>query len=110
VVDLSDQLGERSETLSLALAVATGFLAVASHLIGLAGGFWTSKWMKFDPSEQIAVAFACSQKTLPVSLYLFMTYFKDAYPLAILPLVFYHVGQLIVDTFIAEGLSKHAAT
>ncbi|HLN30903.1 MAG TPA: bile acid:sodium symporter [Gemmataceae bacterium] len=110
VVDLSDQLGERPEALSWALAVATGFLVVASHLIGLAGGFWTAKWMKCVPSEQVAVAFACSQKTLPVSLYLFMTYFKDAYPLAILPLVFYHVGQLIVDTFIAEGLSKHAAT
>jgi hypothetical protein len=39
----------------------------------------------------------------------FLAYFQEAYPLAILPMVFYHVGQLILDTFIAERL-RHDAT
>ena len=57
----------------------------------------------------MAIAFAGSQKTLPVALFLFHAYFKDQYPLAVVPLAFYHVGQLVVDTFVADWLhgSRH---
>jgi predicted Na+-dependent transporter len=48
----------------------------------------------------------CGQKTLPVALLLFETYFREVYPLAVVPLVFYRVGQLIVNTFIAEELAR----
>ena len=56
------------------------------------------------------MAFACSQKTLPVALLLFESYFKQEYPLAVLPLVFYHVGQLAVDTVIADHLRERQPT
>jgi len=74
------------------------------HLAALAGGFWSSRALRFDRPSQIAVAFACSQKTLPVALVLF-DYFKERYPLAVVPMVLYHLGQLFVDTFIADGLA-----
>ena len=35
-------------------------------------------------------------------------YFQ-AYPLAVVPLVAYHFGQLIVDTFVADALARPAA-
>jgi sodium/bile acid cotransporter 7 len=100
-------LGERLHE-SPPVETGTVFLAavfsVTVHLIALAGGFWTGRAWGFDRPSRIAVAFASSQKTLPVALVLFETYFKS-YPLAVIPLVFYHAGQLIVDTFIADKLA-----
>jgi hypothetical protein len=31
-------------------------------------------------------------------------YYKSAFPLAVIPLLFFHVGQLILDTFIADRI------
>lgn len=104
-VDVSERLGGRGAFLSLGLFVAVAVLCLAIHLAALAAGFWSSGWLGFGRDSQIAVAFACSQKTLPVSLYLFETYFKEAHPLAVVPLVLYHFGQLVVDTFIADALA-----
>jgi sodium/bile acid cotransporter 7 len=81
--------------------VLSGVVCVSIHLTALLGGLWTSRGLRFDRPTQIAVAFSCSQKTLPVALYLFETHFANL-PLAVVPLVFYHGGQLIVDTFIAD--------
>jgi sodium/bile acid cotransporter 7 len=83
--------------------VAVACLAV--HLIGLALGFWSSRALRFDRPNQIAVAIACSQKSLPVALFLYQTY-SEVYPLAVIPLAIYHVGQLIVDTIIAERMAR----
>jgi sodium/bile acid cotransporter 7 len=90
---------------SAAALVAVAGLCLGLHLAALAGGLWGGRALGFDRASQIAVAFAGSQKTLPVALLVFNTYFREAYPLAVLPLMFYHVGQLVVDTFIADALA-----
>jgi sodium/bile acid cotransporter 7 len=72
------------------------------HLAILATGFLTAGWLRFDRPRRIAVAFAGSQKTLPVALLLYQTYYQDTYPLALIPLLIYHVGQLILDTLVAD--------
>jgi sodium/bile acid cotransporter 7 len=97
-------MGLTAGTLLLAAALCLGI-----HLTALLSGLGSSRALHFDRSSQIAVAFACSQKTLPVALYLFDRYFKEAHPLAIVPLVCYHVGQLVVDTFLAEWLAGRMA-
>ena len=107
-VDVSDRLSERAEPLALGSISAAAVLCTAAHLAALTVGFWSSRLWNIDRPGQIAVAFACSQKTLPVALYLFDLYFKEQYPLAVVPLVFYHAGQLILDTVIADVLSKTA--
>lgn len=78
-------------------------LTQAVHLATLAVGWWTGR-LWFDRPRSVAIAFASSQKTLPVALFLFENYFRAAFPLAVLPLMGYHIGQLIVDTFIAEWI------
>ena len=83
-------------------AVTAACLAI--HLLGLTFGFWSSRALRFDRPNQIAVAIACSQKSLPVALFLYQTY-SDTYPLAVIPLAIYHMGQLIVDTVIAERMA-----
>jgi sodium/bile acid cotransporter 7 len=81
-------------------------LAVILHLFALASGMITGRWLGFERGRRIAIAFAASQKTLPVSLMLYDQYFKTQFPYAVMPLLFYHVGQLLLDTLIAKHLSK----
>jgi sodium/bile acid cotransporter 7 len=104
-VDVGEKLGGRFASLPPGGLLGAAGLCLGIHLIALTTGFWSSGWLGCGRASRIAVAFACSQKTLPVSLYLFEAYFKDAHPLAVVPLVCYHFGQLLVDTFIADGLA-----
>jgi sodium/bile acid cotransporter 7 len=109
-VDVGDRLREPARVLTLDALLLTAVLCVATHLAALASGFWSSKVLRFDRPSQIAVAFAGSQKTLPVGLFLFEAYFQAAYPLAVVPLVFYHISQLVADTFIADRLAPRRPT
>jgi predicted Na+-dependent transporter len=99
------RLAEGTLDLSGPPVLAAAAACVGVHLAALACGLWGGRRLGFDRPAQAAVAFACSQKTLPVALLLFERYFQQTHPLAVLPLVFYHFGQLIVDTFIADALA-----
>ncbi len=48
---------------------------------------------KFPSSDQSALFYTMTQKTLPAGLYLILTYFPGA---AIVPMVFYHLAQLTI--------------
>src|SRR5262245_34943747 len=85
--------GEQS-ALGVGMLMLLGVICVAVHLLALVTGYYTSQLIGFDRSRRIAVAIGGSQKTLPVSLILFDAYFT-AYPLAVIPMVFFHFGQLI---------------
>jgi sodium/bile acid cotransporter 7 len=69
--------------------------------LGYAGG----RLIRLDGADRRAVAFAGSQKTLPVALYLFETYYASQFPLAVLPLALFQLGQLTADSIIAERLA-----
>jgi sodium/bile acid cotransporter 7 len=103
VFEDKDELGRG---LAPGLLACTAGLCVGLHLAALIAGAWSANLLGFDRGEQVAVAFACSQKTLPVGLYLYETYFKESHPLAIVPLVCYHVGQLVTDTLIADLFTR----
>src|SRR5262245_60352212 len=90
------------------VAAAAG-ACVAVHLAALALGLGGGKALGLDGPARTAVAFAGSQKTLPVAMLLFERYFQAAHPLALLPLAFYHFGQLLVDTVIADALAPRPA-
>jgi sodium/bile acid cotransporter 7 len=100
-VEVRDRLDLRETSVNGWLLLLTALLCLAVHLGALAGGLLSARTLGFDRPNQIAVALAGSQKTLPIALILFDAYYQE-YPLAVIPLVFFHVGQLIVDTFIAE--------
>ena len=84
-------------------------LAVALHLFALASGLISCRWLGFDRGRQMAVAFSASQKTLQVSLVLYDQYFKSPFPFAVMPLLFYHVGQLLLDTLIAKRMARNTS-
>jgi sodium/bile acid cotransporter 7 len=85
-------------------------LAFGLHLLALYVGLWSSSAWGIDRPRALAVAFAGSQKTLPVSLFLFNKYFMTDFPLAVVPLLCFHVGQLLLDTLIAERMKRDADT
>jgi sodium/bile acid cotransporter 7 len=85
---------------------SSGLFCVGLHLAALAFGWWSSPWLGIDRPRQTAIAFACSQKTLPVALLVFDGYFETRFPLAIVAILFYHAGQLICDTAIAERMGQ----
>jgi sodium/bile acid cotransporter 7 len=109
-VEVSLKLEETAGALTPTELVAAAAVCVGTHLAALAGGLWSSQGLGFARPSRIAVAFAGSQKTLPVALFLYHDYFKNAYPLAVVSLAFYHVGQLVVDTFIADRLAGRDRT
>jgi len=76
--------------------------AVLLHCIALAIGWYTSAAMKFSRREQIGVAISGSQKTLMVGLQICI----DC-GVSILPMVLYHISQLLIDTFLADWWAKH---
>jgi sodium/bile acid cotransporter 7 len=104
---VSDQLRDQAVALGTLTLLGTAAICIGMHLLALFGGVWTGRLIGFDRPSRIAIAFAGSQKTLPVSLALLDLYFPG-YPLAVVPMLFYHAGQLIVDTFIAEQWAADA--
>ena len=72
---------------------------LAVHLSMLWVGCRLARLLNMTEADQIAVGFASSQKTLLVGLDIGLKYFGS---LSILPMVAYHVGQLIADTFVAD--------
>ena len=70
------------------------------HLLAWASGFWAAGRCGIARPEQIAVAFAGSQKTLMVGLAIALQFGG----LTILPMLAYHVVQLLIDTLLAHRL------
>jgi predicted Na+-dependent transporter len=92
---------EQAELLSPWLVVATAAVCLALHLAGFLLGLLGGRLLRLERPDRIAAAFAGSQKTLPVGLVLF-AYYRADYPLAVLPLLLYHAGQLLADTIFAD--------
>ncbi len=93
------QVGVLDWTLMLAsvLCVHLTMLATA-HLLG--------RGLGIARPDRIAAGFSGSQKTLLVGLDVAAEYVDVFGGLALLPMVAYHVSQLLVDTFIADRLRR----
>lgn len=76
---------------------------IVVHLVTLYAGLYLSQALRVARADQIAVAFAGSQKTLPVGLLLSETLSRQAgLSFAVFPMLMYHASQLFLDTIIAE--------
>ena len=73
------------------------------HTFGLVSGQLLGKACGFTNADWIAVGFAGSQKTLPVGLHVAALLGGG---LMILPIVAYHVMQLLIDTIVADRLAN----
>jgi sodium/bile acid cotransporter 7 len=73
---------------------------IGVHCLLLWAGWELSRRFGLPYAEQLAVAIAGSQKTLPVGLEVAATFGG----LTVLPMVIYHVAQLVIDTLVIERL------
>lgn len=89
---------------------AAMLLAVCSvHVTMLYSGFSLGKLLGILREDRIAVAFSGSQKTLMIGLHLALSpAFNNG--LAMLPMVAYHVCQLLIDALLAERLRRNSET
>jgi sodium/bile acid cotransporter 7 len=73
-------------------------LVAVVHLVAWRIGYFAAGKLGLARPEQLAVAFAGSQKTLMVGLAVALEFGG----LAVLPMVAYHVEQLVIDTLLAD--------
>lgn len=83
---------------SLAWMIA---LVLGIHLTALGAGYRLGSAIGFSRADNLAIAFAGSQKTLLIGLRMALEL-----EFSILPMVAYHVGQLLVDTLIADAFRR----
>lgn len=84
-------------TTSVIAVVVVAGLAALVHSVALFGGWWSAGWLGLPDEERMAVAISGSQKTLMVGLQIAI----DC-GVSMLPMILYHVGQLVIDTLFVE--------
>ncbi len=100
-IQTGNRLAE-STVSTLWLNVAVMILVVLTvHVVALLAALRIAGWLGFDRKDTIAVGFAGSQKTCMVGLEV-----AAQLGVTMLPMVTYHVGQLLIDTLVADRLRK----
>jgi len=74
------------------------------HTTALGLGLLLARWCRLSREDQIAVGFSGSQKTLMIGLKVALDY-----QISILPMVTFHVAQLLIDTLIADRMARRTA-
>ena len=97
---LDGGVGPLAGQIALMMALVAGV-----HLAAWGIGFWTAGRFGMSRADQTGVAFAGSQKTLMVGLAIAVEFGG----LAVLPMVAYHVEQLLIDTVLADWLRRGAS-
>ena len=87
------------------IAVRFFFVSVVLHLALIVWTYGLSNALGFDVPTRAAVGFCGSQKTLPNGIYLWEQFFRTN-PYGAVPLVLYHVFQLVFDTLLVPKLEE----
>lgn len=80
---------------------------IAVHLIAYAVTWWSARKLGISYEQTLGAALAGSQKTLMVGLQIAVSPNLDA---SILPMIAYHVSQLLIDTFLTNRSSPGSRT
>jgi sodium/bile acid cotransporter 7 len=93
--------GTNSDSTALLDLLAMIAAVLLVHVVSFWLGLGLAKFFRLPWADQVAVGFAGSQKTLMVGMQVSI----DA-SFSVLPMVTYHVGQLFIDTVLADWLKK----
>jgi solute carrier family 10 (sodium/bile acid cotransporter), member 7 len=101
---LAEGINGKTRGWDVAELVQVALVCGGVHTALLLSGYLLSRrW--FVHADAIAVAISGSQKTLPVAAIVVSENFPQ-YPLAIVPVLFYHVLQLVIDTYFIDLVTK----
>ena len=95
---------EAIENLTLSMVVEYTIASLIIHLILLYIAYYASLAIKIDKSSAKSVAICCSQKTIPITIAIWTSFFSQ-YALALLPAIVFHMTQIYCDGFIAQKWS-----
>ncbi len=98
-----DASGNGTPSTSMWEILWTVFLTAAIHLLAMALGWYSAAQTGIPRKQRIGVAISGSQKTLMIGLKIAL----DC-GVSIVPMVAFHVGQLLIDTLIADRWRKHS--
>jgi solute carrier family 10 (sodium/bile acid cotransporter), member 7 len=108
----SIQMGNRlaadqgnASSLTLSQLVGVTVAAIAVHVVALVIAWHAAQWLGIARPQRIAVSLSGSQKTLMVGLKLAI----DC-GVSILPMVVFHISQLLIDTVIVQWWSRGGGT
>lgn len=105
------RLAETKQVISLLSVLLVWSSVIIVHVVTLYSGLYLSRWLGIDVANQIAVAFAGSQKTLPVGLLVSEVMARQAgLSFTVFPMLMYHGSQLFLDTIIADQFAVQAVT
>ena len=74
---------------------------VLLHVVILILNYWICKLLRFDDPSTYAFTLHASQKTMGLSYIVWVGFFAS-YPLAMIPVICYHLTQSIGDTYLAH--------
>ncbi len=98
-INMGMRLNQADQQISWFNLITICLAVFGLHVIAFGLGWQSSKWMGINRGDSIAVAFAGSQKTLMVGLSVAIML-----GFSIIPIVFYHAFQLIIDTLFADQM------
>ncbi len=101
-LQISNKASTTSAYISYWPVLQTTLGAVSLHGLALAVGWYTSQLIGLQRKETIGVAISGSQKTLMVGLQICI----DC-GVSILPMVLYHISQLLIDTVLADWWARN---
>ena len=80
--------------------------ALLVHYLLFAFAWYSNRSARLPYSVNTALSFVCSQKTLPVAVIVWQQMFADTYPMALIPPIVFHLGQIYGDGFLARWVEK----
>jgi len=113
------RLGDSGPKPNLAGVALVWSCCIAIHLAAMGIGISAARLFGYARPDRIAVAFAGSQKTLPIGVLLATdaTMFGDpnflspglGVPFVVFPMLMYHASQLFIDTAVADRFARTGA-
>jgi sodium/bile acid cotransporter 7 len=94
---------------TIAAVVVVWSSCIALHLAGMAIAVLGARAFGFRRADCAAVAFAGSQKTMPIGIVLADAFANLGFPFAVFPMLMYHASQLFIDTVVADRMAVEAA-
>jgi sodium/bile acid cotransporter 7 len=103
-------VGHPPPTLSALAIVAASCIGLHLAAMGVAAA--GSRVLRVSREDSIAVAFAASQKTLPIGVLIATDpqMFGSVFPWAVFPMLIYHASQLFIDAFVADAMASRTAS
>lgn len=92
----------------IAAALWVWLCCIALHTAGMHFALRVGRVFGFARPDLIGVAFAASQKTLPIGVLIAMSFSDRGLPFAVFPMLMYHASQLFIDTVVADRMAANA--